>query len=73
MTSLGVKVANPNVPVVSVTGDGGFLFGVMELASAVQENIGTIVIVFNNSSYGGIDFAGRNEDAFDLIPHFPLF
>ena len=54
MTSLGVKVANPNVPVVSITGDGGFLFGVMELASAVQENIGVVVILFNNSSYGNV-------------------
>lgn len=54
MTSLGVKVANPTKPVVSITGDGGFLFGVMELATAVQENIGSVVVLFNNSSYGNV-------------------
>ncbi|MDH4063330.1 MAG: thiamine pyrophosphate-binding protein, partial [Acidobacteriota bacterium] len=30
-TALGVKVARPDVPVISVAGDGGFMFGVQEL------------------------------------------
>ena len=33
-SALGVKVAHPDTPVVSITGDGGFLFGVQELATA---------------------------------------
>ena len=35
-TALGAKVANPDRPVVAITGDGGFMFGVQELATAVQ-------------------------------------
>ncbi len=53
-TALGVKVANPDVPVVSITGDGGFMFGVQELATAVQYNIGVIVLVFNNNAFGNV-------------------
>ncbi len=53
-TAIGVKAALPNKAVVSITGDGGFLFGMPELASAVQHNIGLITIVFNNSSFGNV-------------------
>jgi len=53
-TALGVKVAMPDRAVVSITGDGGFLFGMPELASAVQQDIGVVTIVFNNSSYGNV-------------------
>lgn len=53
-TSLGVRVANPACPVVSITGDGGFMFGIGELATAVQHGIGIIVLVFNNNAYGNV-------------------
>jgi acetolactate synthase I/II/III large subunit len=53
-TALGAKVARPDVPVVAITGDGGFMFGVQELATAVQFNIGVVVLVFNNNSYGNV-------------------
>jgi len=53
-TALGAKVANPDRPVVAITGDGGFMFGVAELATAVQFNIGVVTLVFNNNSYGNV-------------------
>jgi acetolactate synthase I/II/III large subunit len=53
-SALGVKVAHPNRPVVSVTGDGGFMFAAPELATAVQERIGLITLLFNNRSYGNV-------------------
>ncbi len=65
MTALGVKVARPDVPVVSISGDGGFMFGVQELASAVQHGINVVAIVFNNSTFGNVlrdqdvSFGGR--------------
>jgi len=65
MTALGVKVANPDKVVISVNGDGGFLFGVQELATAVQHQIALIVLVFNNRSFGNVlrdqktSFGGR--------------
>lgn len=53
-TALGVKVANPDKAVISVSGDGGFMFGVQELATAIQHKIAVIAIVFNNSAYGNV-------------------
>ncbi|MGE0853088.1 MAG: thiamine pyrophosphate-dependent enzyme [Hyphomicrobiaceae bacterium] len=53
-TALGVKVAHPATPVVSITGDGGFMFAVQELATAKQYGIGLVTLVFNNASYGNV-------------------
>jgi acetolactate synthase I/II/III large subunit len=53
-TALGVKVANPHVPVLSVSGDGGVLFTIQELATAVQHGINTISLVFNDAAYGNV-------------------
>jgi acetolactate synthase I/II/III large subunit len=53
-TALGVKVANPNSAVISVTGDGGFLYGSQELATAVKFGINLVTVVFNNNSYGNV-------------------
>ena len=53
-TALGVKVGNPDTPVVSIAGDGGFMFGVQELATMVQYGINTVVVVFNDGAYGNV-------------------
>jgi acetolactate synthase I/II/III large subunit len=53
-TALGAKVAHPDRPVVAITGDGGFMFGVQELATAVQFNIAVVTLVFNNNAYGNV-------------------
>src|SRR5262249_39432190 len=53
-TALGAKVANPDRAVVAITGDGGFMFGVQELSTAVQFNIGVVTLVFNNNAYGNV-------------------
>ena len=53
-TALGVKIANPDKAVISVSGDGGFMFGVQELATAVQHGINVVAVVFNNNAYGNV-------------------
>ena len=53
-TALGVQAANSGKAVVSITGDGGFQFGLQELATAVQYNLPVVVVVFNNGAYGNI-------------------
>ncbi len=53
-TALGVKVAHPDQPVVAICGDGGFMFAVQELATAVQYGISVVTLVFNNSAFGNV-------------------
>jgi acetolactate synthase-1/2/3 large subunit len=53
-TGLGVKVAQPDKPVVITSGDGGFLYSSQELATAVQQNINAVVVVFNDNAFGNV-------------------
>jgi acetolactate synthase-1/2/3 large subunit len=53
-TALGAKVGNPDRAVVSINGDGGFMFNVQELATAVQHNIGVAIVVFDDGAYGNV-------------------
>ncbi|GMQ75817.1 MAG: thiamine pyrophosphate-binding protein [Gammaproteobacteria bacterium] len=64
-TALGAKVANPDKPVLSINGDGGFMFNVQELATAVQHGIDVVTVVFNDDAFGNVkrmqedDYGGR--------------
>ena len=49
---LGAKLANPERPVISLMGDGGFGMTVSELSTAVDHNINTVTIVMNNKCWG---------------------
>lgn len=49
---LGVKCAQPDRPVVSLMGDGGFGMTVSELSTAVDHGINTVTIVMNNQCWG---------------------
>ena len=53
-TALGAKVAKPDVPVVAISGDGGFLFNSQELATAARYGINAVVIVFNDNTFGNV-------------------
>jgi acetolactate synthase-1/2/3 large subunit len=53
--ALGASVAlGPGVPVVSVSGDGGFVMTSQELATAVRYGLHVIAIVHNDATYGAI-------------------
>ena len=53
-TALGVQHARPDVPVVAIAGDGGFLFTATELATATRHKIPLVTIVFNDFGYGNV-------------------
>jgi acetolactate synthase-1/2/3 large subunit len=75
-TALGAKVAAPEKAVVSITGDGGFMFGLQELATAHEYGIAVVTIVFNNQSYGNVlrdqqvRFGGRTMGSHLRNPDF---
>ncbi|MDP6127624.1 MAG: thiamine pyrophosphate-binding protein [Dehalococcoidales bacterium] len=51
-TALGAKVGNPDRQVVAISGDGGFLFAAGDLATAVQQKLNVVTIIFNDGTYG---------------------
>jgi acetolactate synthase-1/2/3 large subunit len=53
-TALGAQHARRDMPVLSISGDGGFLFTSNELASAMQHHIPLTVVVFNDGAFGNV-------------------
>jgi acetolactate synthase I/II/III large subunit len=53
-TALGVKVAHPDKAVLSISGDGGFMFNVQELSTAVKHKINMVHVIFNDGAYGNV-------------------
>ena len=71
--------AYPDRTVIAVTGDGGFLFGGVELATAVQHGINLVIVVVNNSAYGNVFrdqkrlFDGRHAGSQLVNPDFQMY
>ncbi len=53
-TALGAKVANPQVPVVSIAGDGGFGYSLQELSTARKYGIALVTVVFTDDAFGNV-------------------
>lgn len=71
-SALGAKVARPDRAVVALAGDGGFMYNVQELATAVQHGIAVVAIVFNDGAYGNVkrmqrELYGNRVIASDLV------
>ena len=50
--AIGAKIGNPDIPVISISGDGGFQMNSQELATAVLEELPIISCIFNNNNLG---------------------
>ena len=74
--AIGAKLGCPKQPVVSICGDGGFLFTMQELATASALNLDLTVLVFNDNAFGAIRqyqdrvFGGRHIGAALKNPDF---
>jgi acetolactate synthase-1/2/3 large subunit len=53
-TALGAQHARPDVPVVSISGDGGFLYTSNEMATAMRHRIPLVTIVFADGAFGNV-------------------
>lgn len=75
-TALGARVGNPAKTVVSVNGDGGFMYNVQELSTMVRHRLNVVTIVFNDNAYGNVrrtqreTFGGRLIASDLLNPDF---
>jgi acetolactate synthase I/II/III large subunit len=74
--AIGAKLACPDRPVVALCGDGGFLMGCFELATAVQYQAGVVSVVVKDNCLSAI--RGSQEQAFsgrhiDVCMHSPDF
>jgi acetolactate synthase I/II/III large subunit len=76
-TALGAKVGRPDRPVVSVSGDGGFMYNVQELSTAARHGIDIVAIVFADGAFGNVrrmqkeDYGNRLIGVDLLNPNFP--
>src|SRR6266545_3521724 len=75
--AIGAKIARPDRPVICVVGDGGFMYSVNELATAVKYRLPVVFLVMNDDRYGAIKwlqqtlFEGRWGEADLANPDFP--
>jgi acetolactate synthase I/II/III large subunit len=69
--SMGAKLSNPDRTVFCVSGEGGFVMNMQEMATMVEQNIDVNVLILNNASLGMVrqfqdDFYGGIRSAVDL-------
>jgi acetolactate synthase-1/2/3 large subunit len=53
-TALGAQDARRDVPVLAISGDGGFLYTANELATAVRHRIPLVTVVFSDGAFGNV-------------------
>lgn len=70
--AVGTAAANPDVPVVCITGDGSMLMNGQEISAAVAEKLNVIFVVLNDQALGmvkhGQRLAGAEHIAYNLPP-----
>lgn len=77
--AIGAKIACPDRQVVSLCGDGGFLFTATELATVRQQNVPLPIVVCNDNTYTAIKSAQDRESGGRYIgvelenPDFVMF
>ncbi len=59
--ALGAKAANPDTPVVSFSGDGGFQYCMSELATSVQYGLNVTAVLFNDDAWGVLKWMQKNS------------
>jgi acetolactate synthase-1/2/3 large subunit len=53
-TALGAQHAKPDTPVLSISGDGGFLYTANEMATAIRHRIPLVSVVFVDGAFGNV-------------------
>lgn len=54
--AISAALVRPNTQIVSVSGDGGFLFSAQELETAVRRNLNIVHLIWNDGRYNMVEF-----------------
>jgi acetolactate synthase I/II/III large subunit len=68
-TALGAQHARPDVPVVAIGGDGGFMFTANELSTAMRHRIPLVAVVFADGAFGNVRRIQEEHYGNRLIAH----
>ena len=60
---MGAKAANPELPVVVISGDSAFGWNAMEIDTCVRENLPITIVICNNAG-----ITARSEDELTMMP-----
>ncbi len=73
--AIGAKLAAPERPVVAAAGDGGFMFTLQELATAVEQRLSLPIVLWNNDGLRQIrdDMDAREIPRIGVEPRNPDF
>jgi acetolactate synthase-1/2/3 large subunit len=77
--ALGAKIAHPDKPVVCLSGDGGFMMGASEMATAMMYDINVVTVVVNDAALSSVKGSqqkyceGRTIDTDLVNPDFVQF
>ena len=55
-TALGAQVGNPDKKVLSINGDGGFMYTMPEISTAVRHKIPLVAVVINDGAFGNVKY-----------------
>ena len=84
-SAIGAKIAKPDKKVMTITGDGGLLMVIQELATAIQQDVPVVICLLNNGwlgmvrqmqklfwdkRYSATELAGANPDFVKLAESF---
>ncbi|KGJ99078.1 acetolactate synthase large subunit [Thalassotalea sp. ND16A] len=59
-SAMAAKMVYPNVPVMAICGDGGFMMNSQELETAVRLNLHLIILILRDDAYGMIKWKQTN-------------
>lgn len=66
-TAIGAAVGNPDRPVVSITGDGGFGYGMSEMATVMNYDLPLVCVLFRDDAFGNVQRMHKQQ--FDGVHH----
>ena len=67
--ALGAQAALPGRAVVSISGDGGFMYQAGELATAMRHNLPVVAVVFDDGAFGNVKRIQAERFGNRLIAH----